>query len=81
MEPNEARRAVEAAIATASELGLHTSDAVVIYNSSRMVVRLMPCDVLARIGPSAHEAGNQVEVDVARRLAKSAPLRVSAGGL
>jgi hypothetical protein len=70
MEPNEARRAIEAGIAAASELGLHTTDAVVIYSSGRMVARLMPCDVLARIGPSAHEAGNKVEVDVARRLAE-----------
>jgi hypothetical protein len=44
-------------------------DAVVIHNSDRIALRLIPCDVLARVAPSAHQAGSEFEVEVARRLA------------
>lgn len=69
MEPSELRRAVEAARATASELGLQVDDAVVIHNSDRVALRLVPCDVLARVAPSGHLADSAFEVEVARRLA------------
>ncbi|MGA5202441.1 phosphotransferase family protein [Streptomyces variegatus] len=69
MEPSELRRAVEAGRATASELGLQVDDVVVIHNSDRVVLRLVPCDVLARVAPSAHLADSEFEVEVARRLA------------
>jgi hypothetical protein len=71
MEPSEVRRAIEAGGATASALGLQVNDAVVVNNSDRIAVRLIPCDVLARIGPPAHQAGAQFEVEVARRLAET----------
>jgi hypothetical protein len=32
-------------------------------------LRLVPCDVVARVAPSAHRAGSEFEVEVARRLA------------
>src|SRR4029077_14432045 len=32
---------------------------------------LIPCDVLARVAPSAHQAGSEFEVEVARRLAET----------
>jgi hypothetical protein len=69
MEASEVRRAVEAAGATASEWGLQVDDAVVIHNSDRIALRLLPCDVLARVAPSAHRADFAFEVEVARRLA------------
>ncbi|MFF6809466.1 phosphotransferase [Streptomyces sp. NPDC012403] len=69
MEPSELRRAVEAARATASELGLQVDDVVVIHNSDRVALRLVPCDVLARVAPSGHLADSAFEVEVARRLA------------
>ncbi|MFD5335923.1 phosphotransferase [Streptomyces hawaiiensis] len=69
MEPSELRRAVEAGRATASELGLQVDDVVVIHNSDRVALRLLPCDVLARVAPSAHLADSEFEVEVARRLA------------
>lgn len=69
MEPSELRRAVEAGRATASELGLQVDDVVVVNNSDRVVLRLLPCDVLARVAPSGHLAGSEFEVEVARRLA------------
>lgn len=69
MEPFELRRAVEAGRATASELGLQVDDVVVIHNSDRVALRLVPCDVLVRVAPLGHLADSEFEVEVARRLA------------
>ena len=69
MEASDVRRAVEAGGTTASALGLQVDDAVVIHNSDRIALRLIPCDVLARVAPSSHQAGAEFEVEVARRLA------------
>ncbi|MDQ1040708.1 hypothetical protein QFZ75_007124 [Streptomyces sp. V3I8] len=69
MEPSPLRRAVEAGRATASELGLRADDVVVIHNSDRIALRLVPCGVLARVAPSGHLADSEFEVEVARRLA------------
>ncbi|MEU9214406.1 aminoglycoside phosphotransferase family protein [Streptomyces sp. NPDC048415] len=75
MEPSELRRAVEAGRATASDLGLRVDDVVVINNSDRVALRLVPCDVLARVAPLGHLADSEFEVEVARRLADvDAPL-------
>jgi hypothetical protein len=71
MEAPDVRRATEAAATTASALGLHVDDAVVIHNSDRIAVRLVPCDVLARVAPPAHRAGSELEVAVARALAEA----------
>jgi hypothetical protein len=57
MEPSQVRRAVAAARSVAGEIGLPVDDAVVIHNSDRIVVRLLPGDVLARVAPQAWEAG------------------------
>jgi Phosphotransferase enzyme family len=84
MEAAEVRRAVEAGRATASALGLQVDDVLVIHNSDRIALRLLPCDVLARVAPSAHQAGSELEVEVARRLAETggpvAELEPRAGG-
>lgn len=71
MQASEVLRAVQAASSIASELGLHVDDAVVVHNSDRIAVRLIPWDVLARVGPLAHHGGFQFEVAVARRLAET----------
>jgi hypothetical protein len=76
MEPSEVRRAVDAATATASELGLQVGEAVVVHNSDRIAVRLTPCDVLARVALlSLHDgqaqAGMAFEAEVARRLGET----------
>ncbi len=68
MEPSELRRAVEAGRATASELGLQVDDVIVIHNSDRVALRLVPCDVLARVAPSRQMADSEFEVEVAHRL-------------
>jgi aminoglycoside phosphotransferase (APT) family kinase protein len=71
MQPLEVRRAVDAGTATVSALGLRVDDAAVVHNSNRIVLRLIPCDVLARVAPLAHKSGAQFEVEVARRLAET----------
>jgi aminoglycoside phosphotransferase (APT) family kinase protein len=55
----------------ASALGLTVDDAVVLQNSNKLAVRLLPCDVLARVAPLAHQVA-QFEVDLAQRLAETA---------
>jgi hypothetical protein len=55
METTEAQRAVAAAMATASALGLVVDDAVVLHDSTRLVIRLLPCDVVARVAPIAYQ--------------------------
>jgi hypothetical protein len=69
MEPLKLRRAVEAGRVTASELGLQVDNVVVIHNSDRVALRLLPCGVLARVAPLGHLADSEFEVEVARRLA------------
>ena len=64
----EARRAVAAARFVASAHDLPVDEAVVLRNSNRLAVRLLPCDVLARVAPSA-EQNAAFEVELAQRLA------------
>ncbi|MFD6192995.1 phosphotransferase family protein [Streptomyces sp. NPDC060275] len=71
MEPAELRRAVEAGRTAASEQGLQADDVVVVHNSDRVVLRLLPCDVLARVAPSGHLPDSAFEVEVARRLTEA----------
>jgi len=73
MKASEVPRAVAAAMSTASALDLRVDDAVVFHNSNRIAVRLLPCDVLARVAHVAHHLGvkAEFEVEVARRLAET----------
>ena len=71
MDPSDLQRAVEAGSSTASALGLRVNDAVVVHNSNRVVVRLTPCDVLARVRPLVHQTAHDIEVEVARRLTET----------
>lgn len=61
-------RAIAAATSVAVSLGLPASDAIVLSDSNRLALRLVPCDVLARVAPAGHEAA-RLEVELARRLA------------
>lgn len=67
MEATEAQRAVSAAVSVATALDLTVHDAVVLNNSNRLVARLLPCDVVARVSPMAHFSAGR-EVELARRL-------------
>jgi Phosphotransferase enzyme family len=70
MQASEASRAVAAAMSIASSLGRPADEAIVLQNSNKLALRLLPCDVMARVAPVAQQ-GSQFEVDLARRLAGS----------
>ena len=70
MEASEVARGVSAARSIASALGLTADDAIVLQNSNRITLRLLPCDVLARVAPVSHQAA-QFEIELALRLAES----------
>jgi hypothetical protein len=70
MRASEVRRAVAAGVSTAAALDLSVDDAVVLHNSNKLTVRLLPCDVLARVAPVGHQVA-QFEIEIALRLAGS----------
>ena len=71
MKASEVPRAVAAGMSTASALDLRVDDAVVLHDSNRLAVRLLPCDSLARVAYVAHQAGAEFEVEMAGRLAET----------
>jgi hypothetical protein len=76
MRAAEARRAVAAARSTATALDLVVDDAVVLNDSNRIVVRLTPCDLVARVTPMTHDArvhhaSAEREVELVHRLART----------
>jgi hypothetical protein len=70
MQSSVVPRAVTAAMSIASSLDLIVDDAIVLHDSNKLTLRLLPCDVLARVAPAAHQIA-EFEVDLARRLAES----------
>src|SRR5262245_31756199 len=60
-----------AATALAGELHLRVDDAVVIHNSNKLALRLLPCDVFARVALVGQEVA-AFEVELAVRLAGTA---------
>jgi thiamine kinase-like enzyme len=70
MQASEVSRAVAAAMSAASALGLTVDDAIVLHDSNRLALRLLPCDVLARVAHVAHQVA-QFEVELAQRLAET----------
>ena len=70
MQAAEVPRAVAAAMSTASSLDLTADDAILLHDSNRLTLRLLPCDVLARVAPVAHQVA-QFEIELAQRLAES----------
>jgi hypothetical protein len=70
MQASEVPRAVAAAMSIASSLDLTVDDAIVLHDSNRLTLRLLPCDVLARVAPVAHQVA-RFEIELAQRLAES----------
>jgi aminoglycoside phosphotransferase (APT) family kinase protein len=70
MQPSEIQRALAAAMSIASALGLPADDAVVLHNSNKLTLRVLPCDVVARVAPMAHQVAG-FEIRLAQRLAES----------
>ena len=67
--------AIDAAISAARSFGLTVEDAVVLHDSNRAAIRLLPCDVVARVALGPHRAGMRFEAKVARELeAVNAPV-------
>ena len=56
MERSDITRAIAAATSVAASLDLPADDAVVLHSSNRLALRLLPCNVLARVAPVEHEA-------------------------
>ena len=71
MKASDIPHAVAAAVSTATAFGLSADDAVVLHDSNRIAVRLLPCDVLARVAHVGRRADAEFEVEVARRLAET----------
>lgn len=70
MNASEVKRAVGATTEIASTLNLAVSDATVVWNSNKLALRLLPCDVFARVA----FVGQQVfdfEIEIARLLAET----------
>jgi len=70
MQASEVPRAVAAAVSTASSLDLTVDDAIVLHDSNKLALRLLPCDVLARVAPAAHQVAG-FEIELAQRLAEA----------
>ena len=70
MKASDVPRAVAAAMSTSSSLDLTVDDAIVLHDSNELTLRLLPCDVLARVAPVAHQVA-QFEIELAQRLAES----------
>lgn len=74
METAAAARARIAAIDLARSFGLEADEVIDLHDSNRLTVRLLPCDLVARISP-LELGGSQIEVDRALRLlAAGAPI-------
>ena len=70
MQASEVPRAVAAAMSIASSLGLAVDDAIVLQDSNKLALLLLPCDVLARVAYVEHQVA-QFEIELAQRLAGS----------
>ena len=70
MQESVIPRAMAAARSTASSLGLTADEAIVVHDSNRLTLRLLPCDVLAQVAPVARQVA-QFELDLAALLIDS----------
>jgi len=67
VEAHVISRAHAATTSLGVDLGLSVVDAVVIHNSNKLALRLLPCDVFARVAPAGQEVAS-LEVELARTL-------------
>jgi hypothetical protein len=74
MQPADIARATDATVATVAAAGLPADDAVVVHNSNKLALRVLPGDVFARVAHVGQEVA-QFEVELAGRLtAVEAPI-------
>jgi hypothetical protein len=69
VESSDVSRAIDAAISIAVALDLPADDAIVLHNSNKLALRLLPCDVFARVAHVGREVA-ALEVELAQRLAE-----------
>jgi hypothetical protein len=67
MDARDVSRATAAAISIATALDLRTNDAIVLQNSNKLALHLLPCDVFARVAHAGREVAG-LEVELATRL-------------
>ena len=70
VEPEVVSRAQAAASSLAVGLGLSVADVAVVHNSNKLALRLLPCDVFARVALVGQEVA-ALEVELARSLSAS----------
>lgn len=70
MEATEGSRAVAAAVSTVAGLGLRVEHVGVLQDSNKLTLRLLPCDVLARVAPAAEQVA-RFEIELAQRLTEA----------
>ncbi len=70
MQGSAIPRAVAAAKSIASSLGLTADEAIVLHDSNKLTLRLLPGDVLARVAPVAQQVA-QFELELAQQLLES----------
>ncbi len=70
MQESVIPRAMAAARSTASSLGLTADEAIILHDSNRLTLRLLPGDVLAQVAPVARQVA-QFELDLAALLIDS----------
>jgi Ser/Thr protein kinase RdoA (MazF antagonist) len=61
---------VAAAVSTVAGLGLRVEHVGVLQDSNKLTLRLLPCDVLARVAPAAEQVA-RFEIELAQRLAEA----------
>jgi aminoglycoside phosphotransferase (APT) family kinase protein len=71
VEAPDVARAVAAAMSIVSALDLTVDDAQVLQNSNKLALRLLPCDVFARVAHVEEEELAAFEVELALRLAEA----------
>ena len=71
MQATQVPGAITAGLSIAAMLGLTANQAIILQDSNRLVLRLLPCDIVARVAHSAHQAGAAFEVELAGRLAET----------
>jgi len=65
----DVERALDATREVGSAVGLAVDEATVICNSNKLALRLLPCDVFARVAFAGQEAF-AFEIEIARRLSQ-----------
>src|SRR5262245_3466749 len=65
------RGAIAAATGAAKMLGLKVDDAIVLHDSNKLTVRLLPCDAVARVAEEPGRRWAEFEVRLAQRLAET----------